>query len=365
MSPGTPRASQRGAVASAPARLVHDFAPPHRFRPFVPEAGRGTREGKVHLDSWVASESRRRRFGEAPLLSPAPRPPRNIFSASPVVRSDPALLWGAMGMFLLAAHWLRGEFLGLPEAGILLGVNFSGKNGGEAPGMDSLGTTQNSNFLRGGYGVAFTWRDRLRLWTSGGLEKIGLLQGIGERLERGGLLREARERYEAAVDVAERMLEDLSPRGPDNRRQAGEVHRALGSGYLSLAAFWDRRADHRSLAIENYEMAFKYLSPLGGRSARDQGRLETAASRLQALHLAEAEHWSSQGELARAGTHFEAAGDFVVSSETAVAGRAAVVPAISSRIEYWRRAARAYARARSPRYEDFARVMVKIHREEG
>lgn len=365
MPPGTPRASQRGAGAPAPARPVHDFAPPHRFRPFVPEAGRATHEGKVHLDSWVTSESRRRRFGEAPLLIPTPRTPRNIFSASPVARSGPALLWGAMGMLLLAAHLLRGEFLGLPEAGILLGVNFSGKNGGEAPGLDSLGTTKNSNFLRGADGVAFTWRDRLRLWTSGGLEKIGLLQGIGERLERGGLLREARERYEAAVDLAEKMLEDLSPRGPDNRRRAGEVHRALGAAYLSLAAFWDRRADHRSSAIENYEMAFKYLSPLGGRSARDQGRLETVASRLQALHLAEAEQWSSQGELARAGTHFEAAGDFAIPAGAAAAGRADLSPTLPSRIEYWRRAARAYARARSPRYEDFARVMVKIHREEG
>ncbi|MDL1871339.1 hypothetical protein FBR05_03950 [Deltaproteobacteria bacterium PRO3] len=365
MPPGTPRASQRGAVAPAPARPVQDFASPHRFRPFVPEAGRATNQGKVHLDSWVASESRRRRSGEAPLLSPAPRPPRNIFSESPVSRSDPPLLWGLTGIFLLAAHLLRGEFFGLPEAGILLGVNFSGKKGGEAPGLDFLGTAQDIPIIRSGDGVAFTWRDQLRLWTSGGLEKIALLQGIGGRLERGGLLREARERYEAAVDLAERMLQDLSPRGPDNRRQAGEVHRALGSAYLSLAAFWDRRADHRSLAIENYEMAFKYLSPLGGRSARDQGRLETAASRLQALHLAEAEHWSSQGELARAGTHFEAAGDFAIPTEAAAAGRADLSPTLPSRIEYWRRAARAYARARSPRYEDFARVMVKIHREEG
>lgn len=365
MPGGAPRASHRGGINSESVRPVEESARPHRLFPLVPEAGPVAREGKVHLDSWVAAESRRRRFGEAPQMSRVQRPPRNIFSASPVSRSNPALLWGVMGTFLLAAPLLRGEFFGLPEAGIFLGVNFSGKKGGEAPGLDSLGAAQKIHFTRRGDGAAFTWRDRLRLWTSGGLEKIGLLQGIGERMERGGLIREARERYETAVDLAERMLEDLSPRGPDNRRQAGEVHRALGSAYLSLAAFWDRRADHRSLAIENYEMAFKYLSPLGGRSAQDQSRLETAASRLQALHLAEAEHWFSQGDLARAGTHFEAAGDCVVSSEAVAAGRAALVPANSSRIEYWRRAARAYARARSPRYEDFARVMVKIHREEG
>ena len=203
------------------------------------------------------------------------------------------------------------------------------------------------------------WKERMQILFSSGLDKVDLLRRAGERLEIDGLIREAHQSYEAAVDLAEKELAGMRPRNPDNRERAGEVYRSLGSSYFALAGFWDRRPDGRSLALENYEMAAKYLNSLGARTSRDQILVESTRQRRLRLHLAEAESWHSLGDFARAGENFEAAAELKPQEPASLANPVGF--SVPSRAELLLKASRAFARSDPPLFEDFARVMQKIH----
>ncbi|HEX5034386.1 MAG TPA: hypothetical protein VFW62_07910, partial [bacterium] len=237
-----------------------------------------------------------------------------------------------LGLGLLGLHQLSPEILPALSSGLLLGASIFFKDGTPVKGMS----------------LSFAWRNRLKAAFSWGIEKIRLQRELGLAMENAGYFREALERYESAVDLAERHLESLQPRGPDNRGEAGPAHREAAWAYFYLAEFWrSRDGSYSPRAMENYQMALQRIESLGQKTSMDFRLIDRTRLGLFYVHLAEAEHWQGMGELHRAGENYEAAAE---ASDTFEVG-----------IALLQRASRSYARAEPARYEDFARVIHKIN----
>ena len=237
-----------------------------------------------------------------------------------------------LGLGLLGLHELSPDLLSTVSPAFLLGASIFFKDGTPVKEM-SLG---------------FAWRNRLKAAFSWGFEKIRRQRELGLAMEHAGYFREALERFESAVDLAERHLESLQPRGPDNRIAAGTAHREAAWAYFNLAEFWrSRDGTHSPRALENYQMALRRIESLGHKTSMDLRLIERSRLGLYRLHLAEAEHWQRMGELYRAGENFEGAAEAADTFEVGIA--------------LLQRASRSYARAEPARYEDFARVIHKIN----